>query len=69
MNDINEVNNEGVTPLAFACKLHNTDIIKLLCDNNAKPELKALDAQSALEIALQERNESVLRILYYAYYQ
>jgi hypothetical protein len=50
-----------------ACIIGNIDIIKVLCDHGAKPEMKG--TESALEIAISKKNITMLRLLYYAYYQ
>ena len=68
-NDINEVNSCGLTSLALACQQGNMDIVRVLCDHGARPEMKFGNAQSALDIALIIKNPKMLRILFFAYYQ
>ena len=59
--DLNYTDEEGDSPLLYACKFNSVEIIKILLDNGAKYIITTDD--SPLQIAVQNRNLDIVRYL------
>lgn len=59
--DLNYTDEDGDSPLLYACKFNSVEIIKILLDNGAKYIITTDD--SPLQIAVQNRNLDIVRYL------
>lgn len=51
--DINEIDNEGNTPLIIAFEMYNLEAAEILLDNGADPNIKNNDGKSALHFVMK----------------
>ena len=62
--DPNEPNAEGYTPLMYSCQNVNVDAVKLLIDYGAKPLQITTARRSAMDIAIEYKNNKILDIMH-----
>jgi len=60
---INIINNKGITPLMYACKNGNYEIVKLLLDNGANFTTKDISGFNATRMALIYENPEIYKLL------
>ena len=65
INEISEENNNsyGLSPLGVACHILDFESVELLLKNDADPNLKNNDGQSAMDIAVENNNEDLINWL------
>jgi ankyrin repeat protein len=61
--EINQLSEEGGTPLTLACELDNVDLIEKMIALQADPTIKRKDGISAIEVAIKRDCVSVVRCL------
>jgi len=54
---------DGMTPLLFACKWNNFEITRLLVENGADINARAVDGSTALSLAETNRNDEIVNYL------
>ncbi|WP_121628765.1 ankyrin repeat domain-containing protein [Poseidonibacter antarcticus] len=60
-NDINTETNDGITPLMFAAKENNSNLIKLLLDKGAKKQLKNKEGRRAKDFANNDIRSLIIK--------
>lgn len=64
INNINEANAKGMTPLVYAVNQNNPELIRFLIEKGADPTLKAVDGSDALYAAIYKDNAEIIPLLY-----
>lgn len=61
--DVNETNEQGVTPLMFAARYNRVDMMQLLLSNGAKKDAKDNQGVSVLEYAERSQAKEAILLL------